>query len=173
LRQRKVEFIILEKQRQIGSSWHRHYERLQLHTIKSLSSLPFPALTRPRPRPAGMRRRRSSQTRFPILWGVWAIVFAAFFLVGALGYKRIERATGWFVVVAGFATCILPGATLVTGTWNQIPIWLLAIIEAAPVVFYLWFAGRSPELGSNLREREEPMSSPTAARARPDFVHSR
>jgi cation diffusion facilitator CzcD-associated flavoprotein CzcO len=41
LRQRKVEFIILEKQSQIGPSWHRHYERLHLHTIKSLSSLPF------------------------------------------------------------------------------------------------------------------------------------
>jgi len=50
LRQRKVEFIILEKQSQIGSSWRRHYERLHLHTIKSLSSLPFRNYDRDYPR---------------------------------------------------------------------------------------------------------------------------
>jgi cation diffusion facilitator CzcD-associated flavoprotein CzcO len=50
LRQRKVEFIILEKQSQVGSSWHRHYERLHLHTIKSLSSLPFRNYDRDYPR---------------------------------------------------------------------------------------------------------------------------
>jgi cation diffusion facilitator CzcD-associated flavoprotein CzcO len=50
LRQRHVDFIILEKERQVGSSWHRHYERLHLHTIKSLSSLPFRNYDRDSPR---------------------------------------------------------------------------------------------------------------------------
>jgi indole-3-pyruvate monooxygenase len=56
LRQRQVEFIILEQQRQIASSWHRHYERLHLHTIKSLSSLPFRDYDRDYPRYVARRQ---------------------------------------------------------------------------------------------------------------------
>jgi cation diffusion facilitator CzcD-associated flavoprotein CzcO len=41
LRQAGLDFIILEKERQLGSSWRRHYERLHLHTIKRYSSLPL------------------------------------------------------------------------------------------------------------------------------------
>ena len=41
LQQRQIDFIILEKEHQVGSSWRRHYERLHLHTIKSRSSLPL------------------------------------------------------------------------------------------------------------------------------------
>jgi cation diffusion facilitator CzcD-associated flavoprotein CzcO len=41
LRKADLNFIILEKERQVGSSWRRHYERLHLHTIKQYSSLPF------------------------------------------------------------------------------------------------------------------------------------
>ena len=45
LRRAGLDFIILEQERQPGSSWRRHYERLHLHTIKRYSSLqllPFP-----------------------------------------------------------------------------------------------------------------------------------
>ena len=35
LQQRRIDFVILEKEHQVGSSWRRHYERLHLHTIKS------------------------------------------------------------------------------------------------------------------------------------------
>ena len=41
-----VACIILEKEREVAASWRRHYARLRLHTIKSLSALPglaFPA----------------------------------------------------------------------------------------------------------------------------------
>src|SRR5215469_5115123 len=46
LRKAGVNFIILEGGEKVASSWHRHYERLHLHTLKQLSSLPhfpFPA----------------------------------------------------------------------------------------------------------------------------------
>jgi cation diffusion facilitator CzcD-associated flavoprotein CzcO len=46
----QIEFIILEKEHQVGSSWRRHYERLHLHTIKSRSSLPFRSFDRNYPR---------------------------------------------------------------------------------------------------------------------------
>ena len=50
LKQRRVDFIIVEKEHQVGSSWRRHYERLHLHTIKSRSSLPFRSFDRNYPR---------------------------------------------------------------------------------------------------------------------------
>jgi indole-3-pyruvate monooxygenase len=50
LQQRRVDFIIPEKEHQVGSSWRRHYERLHLHTIKSRSSLPFRSFDRNYPR---------------------------------------------------------------------------------------------------------------------------
>jgi cation diffusion facilitator CzcD-associated flavoprotein CzcO len=40
LRQAGLEFVIIEKSDRVGDSWHRHYERLHLHTVKELSHLP-------------------------------------------------------------------------------------------------------------------------------------
>jgi cation diffusion facilitator CzcD-associated flavoprotein CzcO len=41
LKRAGVDFVMLEREQQVGSSWRRHYERLHLHTIKQFSSLPF------------------------------------------------------------------------------------------------------------------------------------
>jgi cation diffusion facilitator CzcD-associated flavoprotein CzcO len=41
LRTAGLDFIIFEKEPQLGSSWRRHYDRLHLHTIKRYSSLPL------------------------------------------------------------------------------------------------------------------------------------
>lgn len=40
LRQANLEFIIIEKSQQVGNAWREHYDRLKLHTVKELSSLP-------------------------------------------------------------------------------------------------------------------------------------
>ena len=40
LRQADLEFEVIEKADRVGESWHRHYDRLQLHTVKQLSHLP-------------------------------------------------------------------------------------------------------------------------------------
>jgi hypothetical protein len=41
LRRAGVNFIVLERGEKVASSWHRHYERLHLHTVKQLSCLPY------------------------------------------------------------------------------------------------------------------------------------
>jgi cation diffusion facilitator CzcD-associated flavoprotein CzcO len=46
LQERQINFIILEREHQVGSSWRKHYERLHLHTTKSRSSLPFRSFNR-------------------------------------------------------------------------------------------------------------------------------
>jgi indole-3-pyruvate monooxygenase len=41
LKQANIPCIILEKSDRVGSAWHRHYDRLHLHTDKKNSELPF------------------------------------------------------------------------------------------------------------------------------------
>ena len=36
-----LDFVVLEKEHQVASSWRRHYARLHLHTVKQHSALPF------------------------------------------------------------------------------------------------------------------------------------
>src|SRR4051794_39461821 len=45
-----VPFVMLERAERVGESWHRHYDRLHLHTPKSHSSLPYRAYPRTYPR---------------------------------------------------------------------------------------------------------------------------
>ena len=40
LRQAGLEFEVIEKADRVGDAWHRHYDRLHLHTVKQLSHLP-------------------------------------------------------------------------------------------------------------------------------------
>lgn len=41
LQKHKMEFLIIEKQNEVATPWRNHYERLHLHTSKSLSNLPY------------------------------------------------------------------------------------------------------------------------------------
>ncbi|HET7144270.1 MAG TPA: NAD(P)/FAD-dependent oxidoreductase [Anaerolineales bacterium] len=50
LKQAGIESIILEQGDKVGSAWHRHYDRLHLHTDKKNSNLPFAAFPRDYPR---------------------------------------------------------------------------------------------------------------------------
>ena len=40
MRQADLDFVMIEKTDRVGDSWHRHYDRLHLHTVKELSHLP-------------------------------------------------------------------------------------------------------------------------------------
>ena len=40
LRQAGLDFVVIEKSDRVGDAWHRHYDRLHLHTVKQLSNLP-------------------------------------------------------------------------------------------------------------------------------------
>ena len=41
LQKKGIEYTIIEKETQIATPWHNHYERLHLHTNKGLSNLPY------------------------------------------------------------------------------------------------------------------------------------
>jgi indole-3-pyruvate monooxygenase len=50
LQKQNIEYIIIEKQQQVATPWHNHYDRLHLHTNKRLSSLPYKKFGRTIPR---------------------------------------------------------------------------------------------------------------------------
>lgn len=50
LKRANIPSIILERNQQVGSAWHRHYDRLHLHTDKFHSSLPFVPFPKTDPR---------------------------------------------------------------------------------------------------------------------------
>ena len=50
LRRASVPFTIVERSERIADSWHRHYDRLHLHTPKRLSALPYRPFPRAYPR---------------------------------------------------------------------------------------------------------------------------
>ena len=41
LQKKKIDYILIEKENSIASPWRNHYDRLHLHTVKSLSHLPY------------------------------------------------------------------------------------------------------------------------------------
>jgi len=50
LNQANLPYIILEQNKMVGSAWHRHYDRLHLHTDKKNSELPFVSYPKDYPR---------------------------------------------------------------------------------------------------------------------------
>lgn len=84
------------------------------------------------------------------LWAVWTIVFVAFFALIILKASRFERATGWFVIVAGFTTCFIPGGLLMLGAWNGLSDSIVLEMEIATVVLFcllvLFAASKTPGL---------------------------
>lgn len=50
LKRAGLPFVILEQNDRVGSVWHRHYDRLHLHTDKAHSALPFAEFPRSCPR---------------------------------------------------------------------------------------------------------------------------
>src|SRR6266540_5184966 len=50
LRRAGIDFVLLEKEQEVGATWRRHYDRLHLHTDRAHSSLPYLPLPRHHPR---------------------------------------------------------------------------------------------------------------------------
>ena len=91
LRARNVSCVVLERADHVGSSWHRHYERLHLHTPKSHSALPY--LDYPRDCP-----RYPSRDDFIAYLDRYARAFAIKASFGENVIRREHRSDYWTVV---------------------------------------------------------------------------
>lgn len=117
LKRAGVPFLILEQSDQIGDAWHRHYDRLHLHTAKAYSALPFVPFPKEYPRYPSREqviayletyarqfqleprlRQRFTAARF--VDGAWHVEtqdthYAASNLVIATGYNRVPYLPHW------------------------------------------------------------------------------
>jgi indole-3-pyruvate monooxygenase len=117
LKKAGVPCLILEQSDKVGAAWHRHYDRLHLHTAKTFSKLPFAPFPRDYPRyPSRMQvidyleaytrqfqleprlGQQVIQARF--VNGVWEVQtqdtrYVALNLVIATGYNRQPYLPGW------------------------------------------------------------------------------
>src|SRR5215831_3151890 len=93
LRRAGVPFVILEQGERIGEAWHRHYERLHLHTDKTRSALPF------FPFPASYPRYPSRQEVIAYL-EAYADCFGLRAELGQRVAQAHRGAEGWLTVTA-------------------------------------------------------------------------
>ncbi len=84
------------------------------------------------------------------LWAVWAVVFVAFFSLIVLKVNRFDRATGWFVIVAGFTTCFVPGGLSILGKWKDISDFIVLLMETGTVVIFLILLLRESRKGPSV-----------------------
>ena len=78
-----------------------------------------------------------------LLWLQWAVLWALFFVVLALGKDRLTPLTGWLTLILSFTTCTIPGFLLLLGEWGRVPTWLVLVVIAATAVALLPVATRS------------------------------
>jgi putative flavoprotein involved in K+ transport len=116
LRARGVRAVVLEKSKQVGASWRRHYDRLHLHTTRRLSALPG----LPMPRRFGRWVSRDDVVRY---LEKYAEVHELETVTG-VEVSRIERTpdgTGWLLHATGGRE--LTGAAVVVATgYNHTPL---------------------------------------------------
>lgn len=58
---------------------------------------------------------------FAVIWLTWAIMWALFFALMALGKTGLSRFTGWFLVLLGVPTCTVSGVALLRDQWSTTP----------------------------------------------------
>lgn len=74
---------------------------------------------------------RFDDTPTGLLWLQWAVLWALFWVVLALGVVRLTAVAGWLTVILSLTTCTIPGFLLLLGDWDEIPTW--AVVAAIVV----------------------------------------
>jgi len=81
---------------------------------------------------------RFHDTPTGLLWLQWAVLWALFWVVLALGVERLTALTGWLTLILSLTTCTIPGFLLLLGDWGKIPTWaVVASIVATAVAVIL------------------------------------
>ena len=112
LKRRGIEPLLLEASDRVGNSWHGHYDRLRLHTVRWLSGLPGMPIPKragkwvPRKRFIRYLETYAERQGLPIRFGTEA--------------KRIERTDGIWTVYTGAGPISAEHVVIATG-YNRRP----------------------------------------------------
>ena len=100
---------------------------------------------------------RFGDAKFGMLWVLWAILFALFFLVLALGMDSLTRATGWVAMIEALITATIPSALLMLGWWDSMPQWVAVAAGLFAILVFILLAFRSlPSAASPSESSETP-----------------
>jgi hypothetical protein len=83
---------------------------------------------------AGLNFGRFDDPAFGVIWLVWAVLWALFWVVLGLGRESLTRFTGAVAIVAGILTAAVPAFLLLTGVWAQYTTTWAIVIAVATVV---------------------------------------
>ncbi|MFS3128529.1 AmiS/UreI family transporter [Nocardioides sp. Bht2] len=83
---------------------------------------------------------RFDDAKFGVIWLAWVVLFAAFFLVLALGKESLTVATGWLTVLEAFTTTTIPGALMLTGRWDDVPTSAVVLTHLAVLAVFIGVA---------------------------------
>lgn len=107
---------------------------------------------------------RFNDVKFGSLWIVWAMLFAGFFAVIALGIDWLVRPTGWFTVTLAFTSTTIPGALLLTNRWADTPTSLVVSTHVVVVLVYVGMAVKSKAASSTASQRSASSKPDVAVR---------
>ena len=83
---------------------------------------------------AGLNFGRFDDPAFGVIWLVWAVLWALFWVVLGLGRESLSRFTGAVALVAGILTAAIPAFLLLTGAWVEYTTTWAIVIAVATVV---------------------------------------
>lgn len=86
---------------------------------------------------------RDGDVKLGVLWLLWSLLFAMFFVVLGLGLKRFTVVTGWITVVESVITATVPGLLLLLGGWSDVPDLLAVAVAGAAAVLFLVIGRRT------------------------------
>lgn len=113
LRQAGLDFVMIEKSDRVGDSWHRHYDRLHLHTVKQLSHLP--GLEFPDDYPRYVPRRQLAE-----YYAVYARTFSIEPRFGEEA-QEVRKSDGRWLTTTGTGLAILSDNVVIATGLNQAP----------------------------------------------------
>lgn len=94
---------------------------------------------------------RFHDTPTGLLWLQWAVLWALFWLVLALGVERLTAVAGWLTLILSLTTCTIPGFLLLLGDWGKIPTWAVIASIIATALALIPVALRSAPAESETR----------------------
>lgn len=93
------------------------------------------------------------ESKFGMIWTLWAVFFLFLFLVLGLGMAaRFGQTTGVIAVVESFVTASIPGALLMLDKWGEISTTAGTVIGLASLAVFALFALRGLFSGSESGE---------------------
>jgi hypothetical protein len=84
--------------------------------------------------------------KFALLWLLWAILFATFFVVISLERTDLAFAAGWLAIMEAFVTASIPGGLEMINRWDDLATIWVAFATGAVIGAFLALSRRRPVL---------------------------